>query len=315
MRACLRTMAFSLRRLYSSASASASASSIAASFLQTTQSLGPRTQTQLLDANQLQRLNATLSHASAPVSAGTPLPPCYHLVYFTPGDTESELGADGSDRAYNPPKPFTRRMWAGGELEWVQGNELRVGEEVTETTVLRSALAKRTRAGEEMIVVGVEKRFENERGVAVVDRRNWIFRPSISPLHPLTLPPQPPAVPLPSGLHTRDITQTPVRLFRFSALTFNAHKIHYNRDWCRTVEGHRDLVVHGPLNLIHVLDFWRDVVGKGSRPRKVEYRATSPFYVGETYRIVMAEEEDRRTEVRIVDGFGNVGMRGVVERF
>jgi hydroxyacyl-ACP dehydratase HTD2-like protein with hotdog domain len=64
-----------------------------------------------------------------------------------------------------------------------------------------------------------------------------------------------------------------------------------------------------------MLDFWRDVVGKESRPRKVEYRATSPFYVGETYRIVMAEEEERRTEVRIVDGFGNVGMRGVVERF
>jgi hydroxyacyl-ACP dehydratase HTD2-like protein with hotdog domain len=62
-------------------------------------------------------------------------------------------------------------MWAGGELEWVQGNELRVGEEVTETTELRSAVAKRTKAGEEMIVVGVEKRFENERGVAVVDRR------------------------------------------------------------------------------------------------------------------------------------------------
>lgn len=73
--------------------------------------------------------------------------------------------------------------------------------------------------------------------------------------------------------------------------------------------------MHGPLNLIHMIDFWRDVVGKGRGPRKVEYRATSPFYVGETYRIVMSGEEEKRTEVRIVDGFGNVGMRGVVEGF
>ncbi|PQE21493.1 C6 transcription factor protein [Rutstroemia sp. NJR-2017a BBW] len=294
----------------------ASASTVAAyTFARATKALGPRTQTQLLDANQLQRLNATLSHTSAPVTAGTPLPPCYHLVYFTPGDPESELGGDGTDQPYSPPVPFTRRMWAGGELEWTEGNELRVGEEVTERTVVLSALPKTTKAGEEMLVVGVQKKFRNQRGLAVVDRRNWIFRPSLSSTGPITLPPQPPAVPLPSGPYTRDITQTPVKLFRFSALTFNAHKIHYNRDWCRTVEGHRDLVVHGPLNLIHMVDFWRDVVGKGSRPKKVEYRATSPLYVGETYRIVMEEEKDKRTEVRIVDGFGNVGMTGVVERF
>src|SRR5271168_4480777 len=60
------------------------------------------------------------------------------------------------------------------------------------------------------------------------------------------------------GSHTRDFTQTPVSLFRFSALTFNGHKIHYSKEWCQQVEGHRDIVVHGPLNLINMLDFWRD---------------------------------------------------------
>jgi hydroxyacyl-ACP dehydratase HTD2-like protein with hotdog domain len=111
---------------------------------------------------------------------------------------------------------------------------------------------------------------------------------------------------------------TPVTLFRFSALTFNAHKIHYNREWCREVEGHRDLVVHGPLNLVHMVDFWRDVHFSGdgeAMPRRVVYRATSPLYVGEGYRIVMEEEREGVSEVRIVDGYGNVSMVGRIERF
>jgi len=111
---------------------------------------------------------------------------------------------------------------------------------------------------------------------------------------------------------------TPVTLFRFSALTFNAHKIHYNREWCREVEGHRDVVVHGPLNLVHMVDFWRDVHFNGDEetmPRKVVYRATSPLYVGEGYRIVMEEEREGISEVRIVDGYGNVSMVGRIERF
>lgn len=74
---------------------------------------------------------------------------------------------------FNPPSPFTRRMWAGGELEWIAepGKELKVGQEVKETTKLLSAVGKKTRAGEEMVVVGVEKIFENEFGIALIDKR------------------------------------------------------------------------------------------------------------------------------------------------
>ena len=111
---------------------------------------------------------------------------------------------------------------------------------------------------------------------------------------------------------------TPVTLFRFSALTFNGHKIHYNREWCREVEGHRELVVHGPLNLVCMVDFWRDVIAGGDEecvPRRVVYRATGPLYAGEEYRIVMEEEREGVSEVRIVDGFGNVCVVGRIERF
>ena len=140
------------------------------------QFLPPQTQTQLLDANQLQRFSATLSRtelAEALPKAGTPLPACYHLAYFTPSQIEEELGRDGTDTTFNPPSPFTRRMWAGGELEWIadEGKALAVGQEVMETTKLVSSMGKNTRAGEEMVVVGVEKTFANQHGVALIDRR------------------------------------------------------------------------------------------------------------------------------------------------
>ncbi|PSS22236.1 hypothetical protein M430DRAFT_41009 [Amorphotheca resinae ATCC 22711] len=309
-------MSLTLRRLYSSVSSTPSATSIASQFLTKTQTLPPLKQTQFLDANQLQRFSATLSRAELAASLpahGTLLPPCYHLAYFTPAQPEELLGRDGTDTTFNPPRPFTRRMWAGGELEWCDDAErgLSVGQEVVETTRLLSAVGKKTRAGEEMVVVGVEKTFENEHGVALVDKRNWIFRPEITtPQAPASKPIE---VPLPEGKYVRDFVQTPVTLFRFSALTFNAHKIHYNREWCREVEGHRDLVVHGPLNLINMVNLWRDVRGGNAVPRKISYRATSPLYAGEKYRVVMDEEREKVTEVRIVDSYGKIGMVGQIE--
>lgn len=153
---------------------------VAAEFLSRTQQRGPLVQKQIIDGNQLQRLGHTLGRrellrgvsvaGDAPAN-GTALPPGYHLVYFTPSAFESELGKDGSDRTFNPSSPFTRRMWAGGEMVWSRDNLLRVGEVVTETTTVVKAEPKKTRDGKDMIVVGVEKSFANEAGTALVDKR------------------------------------------------------------------------------------------------------------------------------------------------
>lgn len=192
LRPVLRASQFLPKRLFSTAATpDPSAASIASSFLTRFQSLGPQSRTQTLDANQLQLLSLTLNRPSlypdspslsnnaSPPPSGTPLPAGYHLVYFTPAFTEADLGPDGTDASYNPSSPFTRRMWAGGEVHWPRGggrdnrvNPLRVGQEVTETTRVLSAEPKVVRkTGEEMIVVGVEKEFSNEDGVAVLDRR------------------------------------------------------------------------------------------------------------------------------------------------
>jgi hydroxyacyl-ACP dehydratase HTD2-like protein with hotdog domain len=275
---------------------------------------------QLFDANQLHLLNITLNRTPTSNDApqnGTPIPPGYHLVYFTPSIVETELGLDGTDRTVNPLRPYTRRMWAGGELEWTQDPDslMRVGQIVQETTRMSSAEAKTLKSGGEMLVVGVEKTFENEKGIALIDRRNWVFQKEIGLGEGKAPPPKPEEKDFPKGECTRNILQTPVSLFRFSALTFNGHKIHYSPEWCRTVEGHRDAVVHGPLNLINMLDLWRDNVRKGNEeaiPRSIRYRAMSPLYVGEKYRIIMGKSESD-WKVEIWDSFGKMAMKGTIQ--
>lgn len=104
----------------------------------------------------------------------------------------------------------------------------------------------------------------------------------------------------------RKVSWSPVALFRFSALTFNAHMIHYNESWTRNVEGHPAVVVHGPLNLIGMLDYWRDVHGNGKAPGEISYRALSPLYAGDEYTVrtdsVKDVETGRSWEIAVAKG-------------
>lgn len=143
---------------------------------------------QFIDSNQLQQLAVMLGRpvlnghdiSRTSVPAGTPIPSAHHLVYFTPMELESQLGADGSDRTFNAPAPFTRRMWAGGHMKFDKSNPLRVGEEAEESTRLISAVAKTSRSAGEMVLVEVEKKIHGSRGLALVDTRSWVFRPTLS---------------------------------------------------------------------------------------------------------------------------------------
>lgn len=138
------------------------------------------TRRQMLDGNQLQKLSLTLNRTHiypgqeisvAPPAAGTPVPPGHHLVYFTPDGVEAQLGADGTDQTFNAPSPFTRRMWAGGQMRWNPDSPLLVGEEAEEVTRLLGATAKKSRNGGEMVLVEVEKELWGRKGLAVTDQR------------------------------------------------------------------------------------------------------------------------------------------------
>ena len=152
---------------------------VACEFLTRVKRDGILRRSQLLDGNQLQRLSQTLNRPNLypdqsimdhPPLSGDPVPAGYHLAYFRPSALYSGLGSDGSDQIVNPRAPFARRMGAGGEIIWTRTNPLKVGDYVTENTSFLSAVPKTSREGEEMIIVGVEKTFENDWGVALVDR-------------------------------------------------------------------------------------------------------------------------------------------------
>jgi len=300
---------------------------------------------QFLDANQLRLFSLTLNRRylhrpgegvsleDAAPADGTPVPPLYHLAYFTPAQLPGILGIDGTDTSFNPSAPFTRRMWAGGSVSWPGASSeryLRIGDTVTEVTkVLRCDPKVIKATGEKMIVAGVLKEFWDGRGdICVSERRNWVFREALDPSKPVSPPKRPPLLSaaelneLGRGNHVRTFCRDQVTLFRFSALTFNGHRIHYDKPWAVAVEGHRNVVVHGPLNLVSMLDLWRDeAMGSALAPDKeavmpqsIEYRATSPVYAGESHRILLDKQRgsDGMTAAKVVSDDGTVCMRGAI---
>ncbi|CAD6588744.1 MAG: hypothetical protein CYPHOPRED_004512 [Cyphobasidiales sp. Tagirdzhanova-0007] len=285
---------------------------VAAAFIRRTADTVQR-RTQQLDANQLCKLAVTLGSRARSDTAcevapplDTALPPGWHLVYFTPSFQEEALGPDGSDRSFNPDPPFTRRMWAGGRLKWDTHSPLRIGQTVTEHTKVVKAEPKTNKHGGEMILAGVEKQYETQDGVVLTDQREWVFLPELSDQGSSssksgerTQPSIRRYATTSPTIASRSHVQTAVSLFRFSALTFNGHKIHYSLPWVRDVEGHREIVVHAPLNLVLMLELYRSVHGEGKPPASMEYRAVSPIYAHEEYVIHLAESGEVWCEKRL----------------
>jgi len=161
--------------------------------------------------------------------------------------------------------------------------------------------------------------------------RNWVFRKALpipstassstTPTSQQWTPPKPASCTTTTtgNTHTRALRQTAATLFRFSALTFNPHKIHYSVPWARDIEGHKDIVVHGPLNLISILDLWRDTRSPNTEtdlesfvPESIRYRATSPLYAEDEYRIVL-EENGGIGSVQILAQGDVIGMKAEIK--
>ena len=303
---------------------------------------------QLLDANQLRLFSLTLDRpelwtgsSERPLEQqepqdGSPLPAGYHLAYFTPAQLPGVLGRDGTDASFNPEAPFTRRMWAGGSVHWPGSDPslpsehyLRVGDVATEVTKVLSCEPKTIKkTGESMLVVGVEKEFRDSKdNLCVVDKRNWVFREALDLSKPAKIPIKPAELSQSEldqqaqGMVVRDFTRDVVQLFRMSALTFNAHRIHYDLPWATNVEGHRNVVVHGPLNQISMLDLWRDEMVKQGKsddgvvyPKELFYRATSPVYAGEAYRILMPADASSsdQAEIQVISNDATVCVKATL---
>jgi 3-methylfumaryl-CoA hydratase len=193
-------------------------------------------------------LAALLDHARLP-EVGEPLPPAWHWMYFldTPSSTDTDTDGHPHRGGFLPPVPLPRRMWAAGSLDIAQ--PLRLGMPAEKFSTIRSVELKSGKSGA-LVFVDLDHCLYQEGRLCIREGQTLVYRPM--PSGPGALPPGEPA-PL-AAEWSRTLTPDSVLLFRFSALTYNAHRIHYDRDYARRRECYPGLVVHAPLLATLLLD-------------------------------------------------------------
>ncbi len=225
-------------------------------------------------AAPLRGLSATLDRDDPAPQRGDAVPPLGHWLYFLPQAPQSQIGPDGHPKrgGFLPPVPLPRRMWAGGRLAWEPGNPLRVGEVARKVSRIESVTHKSGRSGE-MVFVLVRHELHNERGLCLTEEHDIVYRAAARPGDP---------APAPTAAETsapwrREIVPDDVLLFRYSALTFNGHRIHYDRRYVTEVEGYPGLIVHGPLIATLLTDLVRRHAPEAFI-RRFEFRAVRPTF-------------------------------------
>ena len=236
------------------------------------------TRRQRIDPWPVVALSALFDLPSPAAREGEPLPPMWHWLYFLPAARRSETGPDGHPRrgGFLPPVPLKRRMFAGGETLFHR--PLLVGETVKQRATVKRVVRKEGRSGP-LVLVSVEYGIRADEGPVLTETQNLIYTDS------------PPSAPQPPSEKSRPPTRPwewnvptdPVLLFRFSALTNNAHRIHYDHPYATAVEGYPGLVVHGPLTALLLAELARR---RGvTDPGRFSFRARSPFYCGDTLHL------------------------------
>ncbi len=230
---------------------------------------------------------ATFDPHLAPVGAGE-APLALHWCLAPAIAPMAELGPDGHliKGEFLPPVPLPRRMWAGGEIEPIA--PLTIGDRVAIRSIIDNVRAKRGRSGL-LCFVTVRHEISTERGVAIRERHDIVYRDGAAG-GPKESPAAPPRAARPAE-RTWRVDASPVLLFRYSALTFNGHRIHYDYPYVTGVEDYAGLLVHGPLQATLLLNL-AAVMGGGA-PALMRYRAVAPLIGGHSFEVEGARDGDR----------------------
>jgi 3-methylfumaryl-CoA hydratase len=198
------------------------------------------------------RLAATLDRGDPMPRMGDPLPIGWHQILFPRVVRQSQIGADGHPERgdFLPPVPLPRRMFAGKRTTF--HSDLRVGDAVRRDSVIQAVNIKQGRTGQ-MVFVTVKTDISSPRGLAITEEQDFVYREAA----PGGTPPQPPQPAPGRAVWSRVVTPDPVMLFRYSALTFNGHRIHYDQPYVTKVEGYPGLVMNGGLTTLLVFELAR----------------------------------------------------------
>ena len=242
-----------------------------------------------ITATPIAALSATLDIDAPRPRAGDPVPPLWHWLYFLETHKQSELSPDGHAKlgGFLPPVPLPRRMWAGGRFQFHR--PLRVGETYTRTSRIADVHEKKGRTGTLVFVVARHE-IENADGIALIEEQDLVYRAHAKPGESAPAPQPAPA----AAVWERTVRPDDVLLFRYSALTFNGHRIHYDRRYATETEGYPGLVVHGPLIATLLLDLLRRHVPAADVTR-FEFRAVSPLFDTSPFKVCGKPERDGKT--------------------
>ncbi|WP_051356999.1 FAS1-like dehydratase domain-containing protein [Azorhizobium doebereinerae] len=250
------------------------------------------TVSELLSAEKVAGLAATLDIGMSP-AAGDMLPPGWHWLFFNPFVPRSALGVDGHPRrgGFLPPVPLPRRMWAGGRVFYSQ--PLTIGKIATRTSTISKVEAKSGRAGH-LVFVTVVHRTTCCDVECIVEEQDIVYREAAAPGAPA-----PALTPAPAGAQWRTVVEPdPVLLFRYSALTSNGHRIHYDGDYARREENYPALVVHGPLTATLLQNFASELRPDADLTR-FEFRGVHPLFVNASFTLEakLSENPDEALEL------------------
>lgn len=268
----------------------------------------------IASAGPMSGLAALLDRAS-PLGPPGVLPPLAHWLYFLPRTPQSQLGPDGhpSKGGFLPPIPLPRRMWAGSRLHF--DASIPIGATLERHSSIADVSTKSGRSGN-MFFVTVRHEIRVQGRCAVREEQDIVYRDAVAPAASTSARASTPdagaAAPERVSQWTQQVRPDPVQLFRFSALTFNAHRIHYDRDYAGRVEGYPGLVVHGPLTAMLLLQHFIDRNPQASISA-FSFRAHRPLFDTAPFNLCM-DRGDEAVELWTLDRDRQVTMTATLHR-
>ena len=251
----------------------------------------------------LRALSATLDRDDTGIDLGSEVPPCWHWLYFLPLHKQSGLGPDGHVKrgGFLPPVPLPRRMWAGSRIEFHA--PILAGQAITRHSTISDVRMKEGRTGP-LVFVNVNHDIHAQGQLAIREAHDIVYRDM-----PQATETAPAGVPAPAQASwVRDIAPDDVLLFRYSALTFNGHRIHYDRRYVTEVEGYPGLIVHGPLIATLLLDLLRRHL-PSARVARFEFKALKPLFDVAPFKVCGGLTDDKNVKLWAVTPDGDVAMQ------
>ncbi|MEL7275667.1 MAG: MaoC family dehydratase N-terminal domain-containing protein [Pseudomonadota bacterium] len=258
-----------------------------------------------IDAARVAALHATLGRKGPSPSTGDPLPPFWHWIQFWDAQPPDSLGRDGhpgTGTGLIPDLGLPRRMWAGGDVRF--HTPLVIGERAERESEVTSVTRKTGRSGP-LGFVTLTHRLRQQGTLCVTEVQDLVYREEAPAAAEPGRPPRPPDPAPEQADKTRRHRATTTQLFRYSALTFNGHRIHYDLDYARSVEGYDGLVVHGPLLAQHLIDLGTEMLGSVTRFR---FRALAPVIHDQPFE-ARGRKTDEGADLWIARGDGALAMR------